>query len=103
MLNRIALMALLGLLAVGLYSGCTAQDKDTEMAYQSKDQAADRASWSRLSKGMTPDEVLSVLGQPTGMRVEMMFTYWEYSTRGTGGPHVQFDTKTMTVQRWREP
>lgn len=103
MITRLLGMALAAVLAVGTLGGCAADNGDTEMAYQSAEKAADRASWGRLKKDMTPDEVLSVLGQPTNIRVEMMFTYWMYSTRGLSGPYVQFDTKTMTVLRWRNP
>lgn len=62
-----------------------------------------RAGWARLQTGATSDEVLGRLGHPVQIRVGMLVTYWYYSDRGDAGPYVCFDTRPMTVLRWREP
>lgn len=41
------------------------------------------ASWRSLKKGMTPDVVRSVLGEPANVRASGALTFWSYSNRGT--------------------
>jgi len=61
-----------------------------------------RAGWQFLKTGMTPDEVYKELGRPGNVHVDLMYTLWFYSDQGDAGPHVQFDTRTMHVLRWRQ-
>lgn len=59
--------------------------------------------WQQIRNGMDPVEVLSVLDEPINIKVTNVSTYWYYSERGSEGPHVAFDTRTMKVDRWRPP
>ena len=59
--------------------------------------------WQQIKNGMDPAEVLSVLDEPVDIKVTQVSTYWYYSERGSEGPYVGFDTRTMKVDRWRPP
>jgi hypothetical protein len=65
--------------------------------------AEGKANWRRLKRGMTADQVESVLGPPTKVEAGSLITYWSYSTTGILGPHVRFDSRSMTVDGWKEP
>lgn len=41
------------------------------------------ANWRSLKKGMNPDEVRSVLGEPEKVRASGSFTHWNYPNRGS--------------------
>ena len=59
--------------------------------------------WQQIKNGMDPAEVLSVLDEPVDIKVSQVSTYWYYSERGSNGPYVGFDTRSMRVGRWRPP
>ncbi len=77
-------------------------DVPKSAATSAADERTPRAGWQFLRTGMSPDQVYTELGGPRNIHVDMMFTLWFYSDRGESGPHVQFDTKTMKVVRWRQ-
>ena len=55
------------------------------------------ANWRSLTKGMSPNEVRSVLGEPATVRASGDFTYWHYSNRD----EVIFHQERL--YGWREP
>ena len=59
--------------------------------------------WQQIRNGMDPVEVLSLLDEPVDIKVTKVSTLWYYSLRGDEGPHVNFDTRRMKVERWRPP
>ena len=59
--------------------------------------------WQQIKNGMDPVEVLSVLDEPVDIKVTKVSTYWYYSERGSNGPYVGFDTRSMKVDRWQPP
>ena len=65
--------------------------------------SAYRVGWNQIRSGMKHSEVLSLLGEPVGVKVTRVNTYWYYSERGSKGPHVILDTSAMTVDRWTSP
>ncbi|UCG33688.1 MAG: hypothetical protein JSU68_03445 [Phycisphaerales bacterium] len=59
--------------------------------------------WSQIRRDMPAADVLDYLGHPRDIRVDRVSTFWFYSDRGVGGPHVCFTTRTNQVLTWRPP
>ena len=93
-------------LAIGI-TGCHQPHKGGQSpAEAGKEQASEpewTIGWSQLKNGMDAPEVLSLLGEPTHVKVTKVNTTWFYSDRRAEGPHVVFDTRKMRVDRWRPP
>ena len=99
---------LMSLMLVGLVvavPACSQQDGRTGPAAGTPRQTDARAdiNWNQLKTGMDAVEVLTLLDQPVDIKVTKINTTWYYSTRGTEGPYVVFDTRSMRVDRWRAP
>ena len=98
----------IGILALAL-TACERSSRDSEV--KSDDSQAKAGSsepgftvgWSRLQSGMKSDEVLRLLDEPKSIKATTVNTYWYYSDREADGPHVVFDSREMTVDRWRAP
>lgn len=61
----------------------------------------DRQSWRQLRRGMTMDEVRSLLGEPERVdAISEMATFWRW---GSGIAYVRFDGKAGRVGGWSEP
>lgn len=61
--------------------------------------ARDLANWRRLRKGMTPDEVRSVLGEPERIDTMTYRSIWHYADYAA----VNFDGSSKKVEGWSEP
>lgn len=106
---RWLMLPLLGM-CLGLpLAGCESGGRGGDDAVQQREGDAGakdpqfRAGWRQLRRGMTPDEVLTQLGSPDDIRVELTFTYWYYGSDRKSAAQVMFDTREMTVTTWREP
>ncbi len=86
-------------------AGCSQVNSDGGESADSADRprAAGSIAWDQLRSGVTPDEVLRLLGKPRDVEVEMVSTFWFYSDGGKDGAFVVFDTRPMTVRRWVRP
>ncbi len=62
-----------------------------------------KAVWRNLRRGLTADQVESLLGEPVKVEAHIVTTYWCYSKSGILGPRVLFDSHTMLVSGWTEP
>ncbi|MBU3713082.1 MAG: hypothetical protein FGM21_15005 [Limnohabitans sp.] len=63
----------------------------------SKDGWKSLENWRSVSKGMSPDAVRSVLGEPMTVRASGAFTDWSYSNQGSVTFHEE------KLYGWREP
>lgn len=86
------------LVTAALICGC-----ETGGAHDSGGSTRFSVGWNQLESGMNPVQVLSVLDEPTDVRITRVNTFWYYSDRGADGPHVVFGTRDMRVERWRAP
>lgn len=109
MYRKITWLSGLGVLALVLVA-CEQPQKRGDSAGMTEEPAkaersatAYEAAWNQLRQGMKHTEVLALLGEPPSVKVTKINTYWYYSERGAKGPHVVFDTRTMTVDGWRRP
>jgi hypothetical protein len=66
----------------------------------SKGDWTDRANWRNLKKGMTKDEVRTLLGEPGKVDVYLSFEVWHYDYPSRGSVHFSKDGK---VESWSEP
>lgn len=62
---------------------------------------SDKANWRRLKKGLSEADVERLLGSPTKVEANPVYTTWEYGDEGGG--KVEFDAKSSTVEGWQEP
>lgn len=64
--------------------------------------APDKVNWRKLRNGMSEADVEQLLGSPSKVESNIVFTTWYYGHYPTGG-QVQFDTTSQTVEGWHEP
>jgi len=62
----------------------------------------DRTNWQKLHRGMTAEEVRSLLGKPDYAEVGSERVQWRYGSRDRG-PQVAFEKDSMTVESWEAP
>ena len=64
-----------------------------------------KGSWRKLRKGMTRDEVESLLGPPQRITVRTQLTFWTYpsASSATLPGEVTFQNSDMTLNEWQEP
>jgi len=62
---------------------------------------SEKTAWRKLRKGMTMDEVTSLIGEAEKVSSQplIVFWYWGYP----GGGQVEFDADTNLVVGWSEP
>ena len=61
----------------------------------------DKVNWRRLKTGLSETDVESLLGSPTKVDANPVFTTLRYGDQDGG--EVQFDAKSHTVMGWQEP
>ena len=56
--------------------------------------------WRTLKRGMRPEQIRSLLGEPTSIEGGY-YGYWYYSKNGMSGPYISFTEEI--VSSWKEP
>ena len=61
----------------------------------------DLQNWRRLRRGMTMDQVRTLLGEPERVTADTPWTYWFWERSGRA--NVRFDSRSEKVEGWSEP
>jgi outer membrane protein assembly factor BamE (lipoprotein component of BamABCDE complex) len=80
-------------LLVVLLAGCGESTKE-----QAARQKMDRTAWRKLSRGMTPDQVRAILGEPMRVEDKGEVTCWYYQ-RGQPVERNATDPKSWVIPR----
>jgi len=61
----------------------TASNREASRPAASKTDQKLLAKWQRLERGMSPDGVRAILGEPLKIQTNTAFTYWDYANKGS--------------------